>query len=277
MVRPEQKRKAASAIITARSRSVARACKLTGLARSTFDHKMLRDQSNDEILLARMRELVDRHKRFGLPRLHALLKKEGLVVNRKRTARIYAEAKLQLKKRKRKKLSRMPRLVLPQATRPNEVWSIDFVFDWLHTKRKLKSLTIVDDFSKESVGIFPGHSISGAEVTRFIDSLGVKPKRIRSDNGPEFVSTAMFVWFEERKIEHELITPGKPNENAFIESFNSRFRDECLNEHVFIDLNDARTKIEAWRKTYNEVHPHSSLGMKSPNEFAKDWKEMLSA
>lgn len=277
MVRPDQRRKAAKTIVEARKRSVARVCRVLGLARSTFDHESCRDQIRDDALKTRMRELVDRHRRFGLPRLHALLKKEGLVKNRKRTARIYKQEKLQLKRRKRKKLSRLARIVLPQASRPNEVWSIDFVFDWLHTKRKLKSLTIVDDFSKESVGIFPGHSISGAEVTRFIDSIGIRPERIRSDNGPEFLSTAMFLWFEKTKIEHELITPGKPNENAFIESFNSRFRDECLNEHIFLDLNDAKRKIEAWRKTYNEIHPHSSLGMRSPKEFAKDWEKMLSA
>lgn len=182
-----------------------------------------------------------------------------------------------MRRRRKKKLTRVPRVERPKASRPNEVWSIDFVFDWLLTKRKLKCLTIVDDFTKESVGILVGHSISGAEVARFIDGLPVKPARIRSDYGPEFASTAMLDWIEAAKIEHEFITPGKPNENAYIESFNSRFRDECLNEHVFRDLADAKIKIEAWRKEYNEIHPHSSLGMKSAKEFAESYRQVLHA
>lgn len=150
---------------------------------------------------------------------------------------------------------------------------MDFVFDWLMTRRKLKCLTIIDDFTKQAVGILVDHSISGAEVGRFLGRLESRPARIRSDNGPEFVSTALIDWFHQNKIEHETITPGKPNENAFIESFNSRFRDECLNEHVFRDLADAREKIEYWRGDYNELHPHSALGLETPNAFAKQWRE----
>jgi putative transposase len=153
---------------------------------------------------------------------------------------------------------------------------MDFVHDWTMQKRKLKCLTIVDDFTKECVGILVDHSISGTEVSRFLAKLGTLPGRIRTDNGPEFASDAMAAWVEEVGITHDFITPGKPNENAFIESFNSRFRDECLNEHVFRDLKDARQKIELWRsKDYNEEHPHSSLGMLTPKEFAKSWKEVL--
>ena len=114
-------------------------------------------------------------------------------------------------------------------------------------------------------------------MSRHLESLGKKLKRIRTDNGPEFVSTALFTWLEEQKIGHELITPGKPNENAFIESFNSRFRDECLNEHLFFYLKDAKQKIKEWKTSYNEIHPHSSLGMQSPKSFALEWEKMLSA
>lgn len=152
---------------------------------------------------------------------------------------------------------------------------MDFVHDWLMTNRKLKCLTIVDDFTKESIGILTAHTISGDAVARYLSSLNSRPSRLRSDNGPEFQSNALRLWIECTPIEHEFITPGKPNENAFIESFNSRFRDECLNEHVFRSLEDAKIKIEDWRMQYNELHPHSSLGMKSPNQFAKEWKEML--
>lgn len=152
---------------------------------------------------------------------------------------------------------------------------MDFVHDWLMSKRKLKCLTIVDDFTKESIGILSGHSISGEAVARYLSGLSRRPSRLRSDNGPEFQSSALFAWIETTPIEHEFITPGKPNENAYIESFNSRFRDECLNEHVFRDLDDAKRKIEEWRQIYNEIHLHSALGMKSPKEFAKEWEEML--
>jgi putative transposase len=140
--------------------------------------------------------------------------------------------------------------------------------------RKLKALTIIDDCTKEAVGIHVGHSISGLEVTRFLDSLGVLPDRIRTDNGPEFDSTAFHLWCE-NKLDHEFITAGKPNENAYIESFNSRFRDECLNEHIFRNLEDAKRKIEEWRRRYNEEHPHSSLGMRTPKEFALEYQKML--
>jgi len=220
-----------------------------------------------------MKEIVGRHRRWGQVRIHNTLKNEGLVVNPKRTERIYRQQGLQLRKRARKKLARVPRVVRPRASRPNEVWSIDFVFDWLMTRRRLKCLTVIDDFTKQSVAILVDHSISGGEVARFFEELGQNPERIRSDNGPEFVSFALVNWLHTAGIEHETITPGKPNENAYIESFNSRLRDECLNEHVFRDLGDARRKIEDWRLEYNEMHPHSSLGMKSPNAFAAEWQE----
>ena len=154
---------------------------------------------------------------------------------------------------------------------------MDFVHDWLMTNRKLKCLTIVDNFTRVSVGILVAHSITGQEVARFIGSLGARPSCIRSDNGPEFVSMAFLDWMHAAGIEHDPITPGKPNENAFIESFNSRIRDECLNEHVFRTLEDAKRKIEDWRHEYNELHPHSSLGMISPSEFATHWRECYPA
>jgi putative transposase len=183
---------------------------------------------------------------------------------------------MQVKKRRRKRPSRLPKIVRASPTRPNEVWSMDFVHDWLMTNRKLKCLTIVDDFTKECVGILVDHAISGEEVGEFLGSRGVLPERLRSDNGPEFQSNALRAWVDTVGIAHDFITPGKPNENAFVESFNSRFRDECLNEHVFRNIDDARRKIETWRQEdYNSLHPHSSLGMKSPNEFAKGWSEML--
>ncbi len=259
-----------------RDRSVSRACEIVNLSRSTFDYIPKRAEQDEE-LRTQLKELSHKHRRWGLPRLHSLLRNKGVVKNHKRTHRIYSQEKLQIRHRRRKKISRLPRVQRPRASRPNEVWSIDFVHDWLMTRRKLKCLTIIDDFTKESVGILVGHSISGDQVARYLATFESLPDRIRSDNGPEFGSTALFSWIASTPIEHEFITPGKPNENAYIESFNSRFRDECLNEHVFRDLADAKRKIEDWRKEYNELHPHSSLGMSSPQEFAKNWKQCYPA
>lgn len=246
------------------------ACKVVQIARSTFDYELKKDNSLE--LRAAMRELAAKKPRWGLPRMHEKLSRIGLVVNIKRTDRIYREERLQVRNRKRKKRSRLPRVERPKATAPNQVWSIDFVHDWIMTGRKLKCLTVIDDYTKESVGILCGHSLSGLAVTNFFRCLPTLPTRIRSDNGPEFDSRAFTDFTEEFGIDHEFITPGKPNENAYIESFNSRFRDECLNQHVFRSLEDAKLKVEAWRQEYNSDHLHSSLGMMTPNEFAEKWR-----
>lgn len=247
------------------------ACKVVQISRSTFDYKPNAHDSDEE-LRASIRDIATKKPRWGLPRIHSKLSRLGLVVNIKRTDRIYREEKLQVRNRKRKKRTRLPRVARPKATRPNEVWSIDFVHDWIMTGRKLKCLTIVDDFTKESVGILCGHSISGLMVANFFRLMPILPTRIRSDNGPEFDSAALTDFTEEYDLDHEFITPGKPNENAYIESFNSRFRDECLNQHVFRSLDDAKRKIEEWRQDYNSEHLHSSLGMLTPNEFAEKWR-----
>lgn len=258
-----------------RHRSVRRACCTVGITRSGFRYIPRRAVADEPIRKALL-ELATKYRRRGLPRLHDRLRKTGHMINHKRTARIYAEMGLQVRKRRRKRLARLPKVVRPVPSRPNEVWSMDFVHDWTMQKRKLKCLTIVDDFTRQCVGIHVDHSISGAAVARFLAGLGNLPSRIRTDNGPEFGSTAMSAWIEATKIDHDFITPGKPNENAFIESFNSRFRDECLNEHVFRDLSDARKKIELWRnEDYNESHPHSALGMLTPKEFANSWTKVL--
>lgn len=260
-----------------RRRSVSRACRTAGITRTGFRYIPKRRVSDEPIRVA-INEFVTRFSRRGLPRLQDWLEKSGHATNHKRTARIYREMGMQVRKRRRKRLTRLPRIVRPAPTRPNEVWSMDFVHDWLMTNRKLKCLTVVDDFTKRCVGILVDHAISGEAVGRFLGGRGVLPDRLRSDNGPEFQSNALRAWAEANGLAHDFITPGKPNENAFIESFNSRFRDECLNEHVFRSLEDAQRKIETWRQEdYNELHPHSSLGMKSPNEFARRWKEMLSS
>jgi putative transposase len=164
------------------------------------------------------------------------------------------------------------RIRFEQAERPNEIWSFDFVSDRMETEQKLKCLTIVDDCSKKNPGLLADHSITSKDVTDFFNGLQDLPKKLRCDNGPEMTSRHFLGWAHDRKIEIEYIQPGKPVQNAYIESFNSRFRDECLNEEIFLDLDDAKKKIEKWRMYYNEKRPHTALGFKTPNQFEEDFK-----
>ncbi len=164
------------------------------------------------------------------------------------------------------------RVRFESATKPNEIWSFDFVSDRTETDRKLKSLTIVDDCSKRTPGIFADYSITSKDMIQFFDSLPKLPSKLRCDNGPEMTSRDFLAWAHARKIEIEYIQPGKPIQNAFIESFNSRFRDECLNEEVFLDLEDARKKIERWRRYYNEKRPHTAIGNKTPKQFEEEFE-----
>lgn len=165
------------------------------------------------------------------------------------------------------------RVPFEKAKNPNEIWSFDFVSDWINAGRRLKCLTIVDDCSKKSPGILANYSITSKDMTGFFDSLLDRPNKIRCDNGPEMTSKHFLDWAHKRGIEVEYIQPGKPIQNAFIESFNARFRDECLNEEVFRDLEEAQRKIEKWRRYYNEKRPHSSLDFKTPKQFEDEFKQ----
>lgn len=243
---------------------------MVSLNRSTSQYKGKR--KTDEPLRKRMRELAYRHKRYGSPRLHLLLKREGLVINHKRTERIYREEGLSLKRRVEKKRIPFIRVQMPPASCPNEVWSMDFLKDALADGRRFRILTIVDDFSRLSPGILVQTSIPGKQVTVFIDLISLfygYPERIRVDNGPEFTSAEFHRWATVKSVNIEHIRPGKPIDNSYIESFNGKFRDECLNQHWFLNLKDAKEKIEAWRRFYNEERPHSSLKDLTPNEFVK--------
>jgi putative transposase len=220
-----------------------------------------------------MRELAATHKRYGSPRLHAVLKREGLVINHKRTERIYREEGLSLRRRTKKRRILPARIQMPQASKPGEVWSMDFMSDTCASRRRLKILTIVDDFSKVSPGIMADTSIPSRKVIAYLDQIALLhgyPDRIRVDNGPEFTSAVFHQWAEEQHIIIEHTRPGKPSDNAFIESFNGKVRDECLNEHWFINVSDAQEKIGAWREAYNQERPHSSLNNLSPHEFIKE-------
>lgn len=256
-------------------RPKARVCRLLGLSISTCDYK--EKPKNDEAVGEALKRLATKHRRFGHPRLFVFLKKELPAVNHKRSRRVYQDLHLQIGRRKRKKLGSIPRLTASQATKQNEIWAIDFMFDFLETGRRLKVLTVVDEFAKFSPGVLVDHSIKGTDVVDYLEYLsqGSYPKVIRVDQGTEFTSRAMLDWAYKRGITLEFTRVRKPNQ--IIESFNSRVRDEVLNEHVFFDLEDARAKIDQWHWEYNNINPHSSLGMKSPVEFANGPGNMLAS
>lgn len=220
-----------------------------------------------------MKELANKYKRYGSPRLHVLLKREGLVINHKRTERIYREEGLSLQKRIKRKRFASVRVHMPPATKSNEVWSMDFLSDSQADGRRFRILTIMDDFTRVSPGILAHTSIPAKKVTEFIDHISYiygYPERFRVDNGPEFTSKTFQQWAANRNIQIKCTRPGKPTDNAFIESFNGKFRDECLNEHWFLNLKDAQKKIGTWRNAYNEERPHSSLNDLTPYEFLKE-------
>ena len=223
-------------------------------------------------LRERILALAQRHKRYGVGMIHLKLRQAGLPVNYKRVERLYQEAKLQVRRRKRKKVLVGERQPLLRPDRANEVWSMDFVFDRTAEGRVIKCLTIVDDATHESVAIEVERAISGHGVSRVLDRLALSrglPKVIRTDNGKEFCGKAMVAWAHEHGVQLRLIEPGKPNQNAYIESFNGRLRDECLNEHWFPSLLHARTEIETWRREYNEERPKKALGGMTPSAYAE--------
>jgi putative transposase len=215
--------------------------------------------------------LAEQRKRFGSPRLHILLKREGLVVNHKRTERLYREEGLALRRKRRRKGAAGARVTIPPPQRVNEKWSMDFVTDSIVTGRRFRALTIVDDFTRECPTIEVDTSLGGRRVVSVLDRLAEirgLPKTITIDNGPEFAGRALDEWAYRKGVRLNFIRPGKPIENAYIESFNGRFRDECLNTNWFLSVKHARYVIEEWRKDYNEFRPHSSLKGFTPKEYA---------
>jgi len=216
--------------------------------------------------------LAARYRRYGAGMIYLKVRQQGHDVNHKRVERLYVEARLQLRHRRRKKVPVGMRQPLRRPDAANEVWSLDFVFDRSADGRVIKCLTIVDDATHESVAIVPQHSMSGMQVTRILDDLAATrgiPQVIRTDNGKEFCSRAMLTWAHTHTVTLRLIEPGKPNQNAYIESFNGRFRDECLNEQWFLNLAHAQAIIEAWRREYNEERPKKALGGLTPTSYAE--------
>ena len=223
-------------------------------------------------LRTRIEALAHRHRRYGAGMIYLKLRQAGVVANHKRVDRLYAEARLQVKRRRRKKVPLADRQPLVRPQQPNEVWSADFVFDRTAEGRVLKCLTIVDDATTEAVATVPARAIGGLAVTRILDRLAIErglPTALRTDNGPEFCSRAMLTWAYDRGVTLRLIEPGKPNQNAYIESFNGRFRDECLNEHWFTSVPQAQSIIETWRREYNDERPKKGLGGLTPAAYAR--------
>ena len=250
-------------------RSINRACQLCNISRSSNGYQNTRQ---DEPVIGRLMELAQEKRRYGCRRLHELLRREGVVVNHKKTERLYRKAGLSLRIKKRKKLSAALRISLPTPVRSNQIWAMDFVSDSLADCRRFRCLNIIDLFTRECLRIVVDTSINGTRVAKTLDilkELRGLPETIVTDNGSEFTSKAMGIWALENKVHIAFIRPGKPMENGFVESFNGRFRDECLNENWFKTLKNARDKIEAWREEYKSRRPHSSLGMKTPQEFSR--------
>jgi putative transposase len=270
VVTPAAKRQAVAHLVANHEMSERRACRVIGSCRMTMRYEVVRQ--DDPVLRERLKELAEARRRFGYRRLHVFLRREGHEVNHKRLFRIYREEQLHVRRRggrKRAMGTRAP-MVLPLL--PNQRWSLDFVSDQLTDGRRFRILTVVDDCTRECLALIADTSLSGARVARelatLFDARG-KPQTIVSDNGTEFTSNAILKFVDDRKFDWHYIAPGKPTQNAFIESFNGRLRDELLNETLFPSLHHARVTLAAWRTDYNTERPHSRLGWQTPAEFAQ--------
>jgi putative transposase len=247
-----------------------RACRVIGLAPSSFYYRSSR--ASPEELLEKMREVAAKHPRRGYRYLHTQLQRAGVVVNHKRFYRLYRADGLALRRKRRKHCkAAAQRVATPPATRPNDRWSMDFVSDALACGRKFRTFNVIDNFTRECLGIEVDFSLPGARVARALDEVAAErgyPSRIVCDNGPEFAGKVLDLWAYQHGVILDFIQPGKPVQNAFIESFNGKFRNECLSQSWFNDIHTARGEIADWRRDYNHERPHSSLDNKTPAEFA---------
>ena len=254
-----------------RGLSCRRACTLLSVARSTLRYRS-RLVERDADVTARMRELALQYPRYGYRRIRIFLGREGHVLSPKRTHRIWRAAGLQVPRRRprRRVAASRPRPLPPSG--PNQVWAYDFIHDWCANGQKLKCLTVVDEWTREALAIDVAGSIRSGRVVEVLAkliSLHGAPRHLRSDNGPEFISTAIMKWLVDEGIETAYIAPGKPWQNGTDESFNGRFRDECLSLEWFRNRREAAAVIESWRQHYNDVRPHSSLDYLTPTAFKR--------
>ena len=246
-----------------------RACEVMGLCRATYYYRSYKDRQ--EALRMKIRDYAAARVRYWYLRIHVLLRREGLIVNRKRVYRLYCLDNLNLRLKPRKKLVSRPRVEVQKESHPNEGWAMDFVSDQLFDGKRFRTLTVVDTYTRECLALYAGQSIQGKDVVEVLNRLTIerdKPEFIRVDNGPEFISKSLDLWAYTEGVRLQFSRPGKPTVNAFIESFNGSFRDECLETNWFLSLENAKNKLEAWRLDYNGYRPHSSLGQLTPKEFA---------
>jgi len=248
-----------------------RACQVLRFSRSTCRYRSIADDR--AALRIRLRDLAGARVKYGYRRLHLLLQREGWKVNHKLVYRLYTEEFLGIRRRgPRRHRSRRTREKRPAASSLNENWSMDFMADQLFSGRRFRLLTLVDNFSRESLAIEAGQRLTGDDVVRVLERVSAErgcPRSIRVDNGPEFISKSLDLWAYWNGVTLDFSRPGKPTDNAFIESFNGTVREECLNQHWFLSLEDAQEKLEAWRRDYNEERPHSSLKNQTPLEYSR--------
>ena len=278
MVTPAAKREAVAHLQAQLDVSERRACRVIDADRTVIRYQSRQDE--DGPLREKLRELAHQRRRFGYRRLHILLRRDGLTLNRKKTQRLYREEGLTVRRRKGRKRAVGARAPAPVPALPNQRWSLDFVHDQMITGRRFRVFNVVDDVTRECLAAVPDTSISGKRVVRELTDLIArrgKPGMIVSDNGTELTSNAVLEWCGEARIEWHYTTPGKPTQNAFVESFNGRMRDELLNESLFTSLAHAREKIAIWADDYNTGRPHSSLGYATPAAFAADLKKQGAA
>lgn len=268
-MRPGQKRELAEYLRESYRVGVRRAVGAVLLSPSGYYYKA--HPRDDRAVRKRINEIAETRVRFGMWRIHTLLRREGWRINHKKTHRIYKEEGLNLRRRRpRRRVAAAHREAHPELTTVNECWSMDFVADELFNGRRLRTLTVVDNFSRECLAITVDHALRGDDVVMTMEHLKAlrgAPKRIKVDNGSEFISKVLDQWAYENDVVLDFSRPGKPTDNPFIESFNGSFRDECLNLHWFLSLDDAREKIETWRVDYNQFRPHSSLNDMTPEAF----------
>lgn len=246
-----------------------RACLLVSVSRTVFSYKPVWSELNERVR-HRLKELAAKYRKYGAWKFHKILKREGIVVNHKRVERIYRQEHLSLRERKRKKLKAVSRVPLPRPVRVNQQWAMDFIHDKLWVGRRFRALSIVDAFTHECLALEVDTSLGGERVKRVLEQLAFErglPESITVDNGPEFISQVMDEWAYHRGVKLDFIRPGKPTDNAFVESFHDKFREECLDEHYFSTLFEARTIIEDWRIEFNTFRPHRSLKGLTPHEF----------
>lgn len=267
---PQAKKKCVQAM-EAHGLSQRRACRLVGACRGTVRCKSIKG-ANEEDLRKKIQKIAHERRRFGYRRIHLLLKRDGVRINHKKVFRLYRELDLKVRRRGARKRVLGARLEQIKIAAPNQRWSLDFVQDTLQCGRKIRMLTVIDDYTRECLDIAVDRSLSGERVKKVLDRLiefRGKPKAIRSDNGTEFTSNTILKWALERGVEWQYIQPGKPMQNGHIESFNGKLRDECLNENLFFDLRQSREVIERWRCDYNYNRPHSGIDGLTPVEMLR--------